>query len=313
MKSQNEAVHDLKKQINQIKRCYSTVIYLFENGDIESTILIAHRTMLKIRAVFEQIKKMSDYNKAYIDMVMANRIPQFSSDLRGLSEMEKSHEINNQSNGEKIRLMELVEHMEIYISVANKEIMTVFLIEGFSRRILKYLWNHKIQLVKIAFPSLLIIGGIWSWKHYQLRNHSLKAEYFYDMNLTDLYKIRRDKTIDFSWGYSSPFWGFNVDHFSVRWTGFIKAPEDGIYEFQAEGDDGVRLFIDGQNVIDDWTTHAIRKSKGAIELTKGPHELRFEYFEYNANAEVRLMWKLPSKGEFSLIPSEYLVSEKRYL
>ena len=56
----------------------------------------------------------------------------------------------------------------------------------------------------------------------------------------------------FRLGNSSPGWPVNSNKFSVKWTGQVKAPVSGNYRFTVTGDDGIRLFLNGAKVIDEW-------------------------------------------------------------
>ncbi|WP_420643597.1 PA14 domain-containing protein [Candidatus Leptofilum sp.] len=102
--------------------------------------------------------------------------------------------------------------------------------------------------------------------------------------------VRNDSAIDFIWGSSSPIPNaINSDHFSVRWTQTVNLAA-GNYVFTANTDDGVRVWVNGQQLIDAWDIHDVQLFAGAITLPGGPVEIRMEYFEYSGLAEARLSW-----------------------
>ena len=89
--------------------------------------------------------------------------------------------------------------------------------------------------------------------------------------------------------------GLPTDEFSVRWTGQLVPPVSGRYELTVTGDDGFRLDVGGQRVIDEWTTSPRARAKSAfVDLEAGkPVDLRLEYFDAIRDAEIRLAWRLP--------------------
>lgn len=111
------------------------------------------------------------------------------------------------------------------------------------------------------------------------------AEYFANRNLEGSPVLTRtDDTIDFDWGGGAPGDGVPADNFSARWTKSLSVAEAGSYKFTVTGDDGVRLYVDGQNVLDAWvgqsrTTHDVTR-----HLTQGTHEIKLEYFEAGGDA-----------------------------
>jgi GH43 family beta-xylosidase len=86
-----------------------------------------------------------------------------------------------------------------------------------------------------------------------LAGNGLRGEYFDDANLTALKFTRTDPQINFDFAKSSPLPRYvSADTFSVRWTGMIAARSTGTHTFHLAADDGVRLWINDQLVIDRW-------------------------------------------------------------
>lgn len=69
------------------------------------------------------------------------------------------------------------------------------------------------------------------------------------------------------------------DHFGYQFRSLINIPEKGVYKFHIYSDDGARLFIDGQEVIDNDGSHSAGEATGKVALEKGFHEIRVIYFE----------------------------------
>ena len=83
----------------------------------------------------------------------------------------------------------------------------------------------------------------------------LSATYFNNADFTGTVVSRIDATVDFNWGTGSPASSIAVDTFSARWTGQVEAPVTGAYTFYTVSDDGVRLWVNGQQVVNNWTDH----------------------------------------------------------
>jgi PA14 domain/Family of unknown function (DUF6298)/Cellulase (glycosyl hydrolase family 5) len=84
--------------------------------------------------------------------------------------------------------------------------------------------------------------------------------------------------------------------FSARWTGFIEPEFSEEYTFYTRSNDGVRLWIDDNPVIDNWTDHAETEDKGVIKLEAGrKHRIKLEYFYAGGSGVIRLFWSSVSR------------------
>ena len=100
---------------------------------------------------------------------------------------------------------------------------------------------------------------------------------------------RVDGKIYFDWGAGSPSAAVNSDGFSALWTA-INTFEAATYRFTATSDDGVRLYVDGALVIDNWKVQAAAESSGEIALTAGSHTVQVRYFEESGMATIYVRW-----------------------
>ncbi|MBX3010329.1 MAG: SH3 domain-containing protein [Caldilineaceae bacterium] len=102
--------------------------------------------------------------------------------------------------------------------------------------------------------------------------------------------IRNDAGIDFNWGQGSPGSGLPNDGFSVRWTRALSFSE-GNYRFYATSDDGVRVWVDGDLIIDQWHDSSAVTYSADRRLGGGTHSIRVEYYERNQTATIRFWWE----------------------
>lgn len=102
--------------------------------------------------------------------------------------------------------------------------------------------------------------------------------------------VRNDDQLNFDWGAGLPAPAqLGNDRFSVRWTRTLSlAP--GRYEFTATADDGVRLWVDGQLVINEWAVQSAQAFTALVDVTGGATPVRLEYFENTGAALARLTW-----------------------
>ena len=102
-------------------------------------------------------------------------------------------------------------------------------------------------------------------------------------------ETRVDSKIHFDWGTGSPGSAVNSDGFSALWTS-VNSFEAATYKFTSTSDDGVRLYVDGTLVIDDWNIHPATEKSGEIALSAGNHTVQVRYFEDTGVASVYVRW-----------------------
>jgi len=114
--------------------------------------------------------------------------------------------------------------------------------------------------------------------------------YFNDTTLSQLVLVRTDSApLDFNWGLRSPDPAVNPDHFSARWEGRFDFDQRD-YTFSATADDGLRLYVDGQLVLDYWLVQGATTYSASVPMTAGTHTIRLEYFEQEGHSAAALSW-----------------------
>ncbi len=124
----------------------------------------------------------------------------------------------------------------------------------------------------------------------------LTTEYFNGIDFDTLVTSDIKTKIDFDWndGVSRPE-GVHQHYYSIRFSGEIEAPESGSFTFLTTSNDGIRLKINGEKVLENWTPHGATVDVGKIELEKGKrYKIELEYFQTLGGAITKLTWIKPS-------------------
>jgi len=116
---------------------------------------------------------------------------------------------------------------------------------------------------------------------------------------------RLDPTVNFNWGDNSPDPSVEADNFAVRWTGEVEVPGSGSYTFYTQTDDGVRLWVNNELIIDNWA-EGNTSDNGGIELTGNRrYDIKLEIYENGGGARGELYWSGPGFAR-KVIPSRNL-------
>jgi sugar lactone lactonase YvrE len=122
------------------------------------------------------------------------------------------------------------------------------------------------------------------------------GQYYGTTNFTDLLDTRYDPSIDFNWSSAAPFPNMNQTNFSVKWTGQILAQYSAPYTFYTTSDDGVRLYINGNLIINDWSSHSATVDTATVQLQAGQdYSMEMDYYQLTGAAIARLQWSCPSQ------------------
>lgn len=148
----------------------------------------------------------------------------------------------------------------------------------------------------------------------------VSAAYFADTKLERSVLERRETSVYYAAGNEPPAPGVGRDNFSVRWTGKIRANFDETYTFYTTTDDGVRLWLNDEKLIDEWRGMGATEFSASVALKAGrDYELRMEYFEQGGAGAAELEWAsastprsrigvlgAPGRATTSILASPYL-------
>jgi YVTN family beta-propeller protein len=131
----------------------------------------------------------------------------------------------------------------------------------------------------------------------------LTGKYFNNTTLAGAEVLQRVEKVNFSWG-ASPGAGVSENNFSVRWTGQVEATATGSFQFQTRSNAGLRLWIGGNLVVDNWASHAtVNDVTGNIALVKDQrYTVTLEFYDIGGTAVSKLYWKGPGQTTFAIVP-----------
>ena len=137
----------------------------------------------------------------------------------------------------------------------------------------------------------------------------LTGKYYDTASFSTLKATRVDPGINFGWGTAAPLAGMGADTFSVRWTGRIIPRANETYTFYTQSDDAVRLWVNGQQLINAWTSHTSREDRGSIALkATQSYTIQVDYRENSGSAVARLSWSSPTVAK-SVVPAAQLLAQ----
>ncbi len=133
------------------------------------------------------------------------------------------------------------------------------------------------------------------------------GQYYANRNLEgDPVLTRADASIDFAWGRSSPDPRLAADDFSIRWTRWVQIDTPGNWTMTVTHDDGARLYVDDNLVVDAWSDQTTSTHTAVVNLSQSFHLVRLEYYEHAENAEIHLQMISASypdwRGEYYASP-----------
>ncbi|MGF1503616.1 MAG: PA14 domain-containing protein, partial [Anaerolineae bacterium] len=155
-----------------------------------------------------------------------------------------------------------------------------------------------LSLIVMLLASVLFVGTAHA------ADATWSAEYWNNTTLSGTPAVTRNESVlSYDWGLGSPAASIDPDTFSARWERDVNF-NAGTYRFTTVSDDGIRVYVDGDRIINNWTDHAATVNTADVTLTAGDHEIVVEYYENELQAIVGIDWyELPDdiddwRGEY---------------
>lgn len=146
----------------------------------------------------------------------------------------------------------------------------------------------------IVFAAVLLItGSVQAQSDPAVPQHSdpvWQVSYWNNRDLSGSAALTRtENALDWDWNTGSPHSSVNADNFSARWTRYVDFSA-GTYRFTATSDDGIRVYLDSQLLINRWDDHAVQTYTADINLSAGHHLITVEYYERTGLAVAKVAW-----------------------
>lgn len=284
---------NLPDEVRSIKKAFEVLLLAIEAEGIESAIEIADRVIDRLDRVIERMKA------GYVQRILDRKFQPFSEDKRKFSEFRSAGKDRPSD-----QFIDIVSRLERHISFVDREMQILnpqppIAVEWFKKR-----WKKLALVVVVVSAVVSLVVGV---RDFLNRGKGLMGEYYNGPNFKKLMTRRRDLTINFELHGKGPVRRLGAENFSVRWTGFVRIPDDGSYEFDTRSDDGVRLWIDDAQVIDNWTVHREALDRTTLDLKAGLHAIRLEWFQRRGPATMQLYWRTATDPSPRIVEPDFLV------
>ncbi len=132
------------------------------------------------------------------------------------------------------------------------------------------------------------------------------GEYYEGEDFEGDARVQYTRKLEFDWGKDRPFRGMPKDKWSVVYTTCLIVEDEAEYRFRVTSDDGSRLYVDGEKLIENWGPHSPRTRTGKLLLEPGTYEVVVEYYEASHGAMLKLVVAIGEEGTHETLPPEML-------
>ncbi|TAK64338.1 MAG: hypothetical protein EPO22_05970, partial [Dehalococcoidia bacterium] len=158
-------------------------------------------------------------------------------------------------------------------------------------------WRALLVAIAIAVALSVVMAAMGRGPRVEASSGVWRAAYYANMDLAGAPALERDEgdAID-EWydGVTRPAPGVPARGFSVRWTRTAAFDAVWLYRFSVNADDGIRVLIDGQRIIDEWSDKSPTSYAAEMRIEAGEHELAVEYYHHYGTGQTQLAVELIS-------------------
>lgn len=282
-KTENQGSIDL-----EANKRYNIKIQYYEKS-VQALVSLLWSSKSQIKEVVPQMSLYTtDYTETYI-RTSGKEVKFLFAPQAYMSEVQFVYS----KNGGIIQIISMKKEYEGYSYILN----------GFSvGDTINYSYRYVIKGKKISTQT-------FTYKHTDVSIHGLVGLYYTGKNFDSLICTKIDYEINFNWGYNLspiPVSAIGTDHYRIRWKGEIEPLYSEEYVFYTDTDDGVRLWINGKLVINNWTDHSETENAGNITLKAGEkYSIVMEYYENQGVSIAKLFWSSNSQQK-QIVPKEQL-------
>lgn len=178
------------------------------------------------------------------------------------------------------------------------------------KRLATLRWYDFRQL--LAQAGLLLVFALMIYALYALylllSPAGLTVTYFKGRNFEEKICSRTEKALCRDYGEKPPAWRVPRHNYSAIWHGVLRVPLTDDYLFFCQSDDGLRLIIDGQKIVDNWHDQSWLASSIGVKtrLEAGDHKIAVEYYNGDGEAALRIKWSGGSVPTDTTLGTPYL-------
>ena len=148
----------------------------------------------------------------------------------------------------------------------------------------------------------------------QTGESGLYGEYYDDKFLEGTPQTRVDKVVNFDPVNNPPDPYINFRHKSMRWSGYITPNFSGVYKIGVNSDDGVRMWLNGELVVDEWHNRGMTTDQVELDMEAGEkYAIKLEYFDNGGDAICQLLWEVPATTDDLYKEDKQVAKESDYV